>query len=147
MTDRRPIKKVIIFGSTFWMDDVEKMLKRDANVSEVIKVLSLGTGKDLISVIKQHKKTDAIIICGKVIRNQIHLIIGVARTLTRAPIILLMPMEMSFRKMNEYKRAGATQVLAEEVITYRELVEVFVKMMSTRPHLRLVKSERKTAGS
>lgn len=135
------MKKVIIFGNTRWLGDIVTVLESRVNILEVVEVMSIGMSFALLEEAHNHPDADALVILGRAIKSKLPLVLRKLRTITRAPILVLMNEELSTRKKNNLTVAGATAVLAREVIISRELVEAFVEMMPKRPELRLVKSE------
>ncbi len=131
-------KKIIIFGGMFWLDAVEKLL-RDAGVSQVIRVMSIDMGPALIEAIRRHKDVGALIVSGQAIRPQLGIVMQKVRSITRVPVLLVMPRTIAARQMSELKAVGVMAVVVQEATMYDELMAAFVKMMDARPQLRLVK--------
>lgn len=136
------LKKVILFAATPRLKALGGLLEMDG-IPEVVRVPVLGGRSDLIAAVKKHKDVSAIIIYGGAIKPFLPLTLQEIRSITAAPVLLVLFEKVSRSKGEELRAAGITEILAQyDVIEDREVADVFhemaIKALPSRPQLRLV---------
>lgn len=139
------LRKVILFAAPSHLKALGELLEMEG-VSEVVRVPVIGGSAALIAAVKKHRDVSAIIVYG----GAIHLILlptaRQIRTITKAPILLVMFEKMSRGKESDLRAVGITEILARyDAIGDREVADIFREMvvnaLPARPVLRLVKSD------